>query len=175
MWSLLPSGSFVEFELTFLIQKHHVWNVFGTPVQPPWSLTQDRGLWVARNTFLWVLLTHRNFTEDLGTLRKSLWTIQRSCQRLGLCPSLSLLFYEFMYKYKAKPLLNIIIFHLYIALRLRINLNIVCSDSHHWNYTSTSSVLFITSIFRLDSFTLSWTKILSWIVSHTLEIFFKCN
>jgi hypothetical protein len=110
MQSLPPSGSFAEFQHTFLIQKRFVWNAFGTPIQPPQSLVRDWGLCVARNTFLWVLLTHRNFTEDLRTLRKSLWTIQRSCQWLRLHPSLSLLFHEFMYKYEAKPPLNIIIF-----------------------------------------------------------------
>ena len=101
---------FAKFQHTFLIWKHFVWNVFGTCVRPPWSSAWDRGLWVAINTFLWVLLTHRNFTEDLGTLRKSLQTIQRSCWQLGLHPSPSLLFHKFMYKYEAKPPLNIIIF-----------------------------------------------------------------
>ena len=48
-----------------------VWNT----IWPPQSLALDWGLWVARNTFLWVLSTHRNFTKDLGMLRKSLWTV----------------------------------------------------------------------------------------------------
>jgi hypothetical protein len=110
MWSLLPSRNFAEFQHTFLIQKHFVWNTFGTPVQPPRSLAWDWGLWVVGNTFLWVLSTHRNFTEDLGTLRKSLRIVWRFCWWLGLHPLLFLLFYEFMYKYEVKPPLNIIIF-----------------------------------------------------------------
>ena len=65
-------GSFAEFQHTFLIRKRFVRNTFGTPVRPPRSLARDRGLRVARNTFLWVLLTHKNFTEDLRTLGKSL-------------------------------------------------------------------------------------------------------
>src|SRR6266481_1523782 len=52
-------------------------------------------------------------------------------------------------------------FHLYITLRPRILLNLTHSKSHHLNNTSTRSVSFITTIFRLDSFMLSWTKILS--------------
>ena len=75
MQSLPPSGSFVEFQHTFLIRKCFVQNVFGTPVWPPQSLAWDRGLWVARNTFLWVLSTHKNFTEDWTTLRKSVMDI----------------------------------------------------------------------------------------------------
>jgi hypothetical protein len=31
---LPPSGSFAEFQLTFLIWKHFVWYVFGTPTRP---------------------------------------------------------------------------------------------------------------------------------------------
>ena len=111
MQSLPLSGSFAEFQHTFLFRKCFVWNAFGTPIRPPQSLAQDRGLWVARNTFLWVLLTHKNFTKDWRTLGKSLQTIQESCQWLGLHPSYSLLFYEIMYKYEAKPPPNIIIFY----------------------------------------------------------------
>ena len=110
MQSLPPSGSFAEFQHTFLFQKHFVWNMFGTPIWPPWSLARDRGLRVARNTFLWVLLTHKNFTEDWRTLGKSLRTIQESCQWLGPHPSYSFLFYEIVYKYEAEPPPNIIIF-----------------------------------------------------------------
>jgi len=39
--------------------------VFGTLAQPPWPLTWDWGLWVAENTFLWVITTHKNFPKDL--------------------------------------------------------------------------------------------------------------
>jgi hypothetical protein len=102
--SCLPlSRSFAEFQHTFLIWKHFVWNTFGTPIWLPWSLAQDHGLRVTINTFLWVLSAHRNFTEDLGMLRKSLWTVWRSYQWLGLHPLLSLIFHKFMYKYEAKP------------------------------------------------------------------------
>ena len=111
MRSLPPSRSFAEFQHTFLIRKRFVWNTFGTPVRPPWSLARDQGLWVARNTFLWVLLTHKNFTEDLRTLGKSLRTFQESCRWLGLHPSYSLLFYEIVYKYEAEPPPNIITFY----------------------------------------------------------------
>jgi len=110
MRSLPLSGSFAEFQHTFLFRKRFVWNTFGTPVRPPRSLARDRGLWVARNTFLWVLSTHKNFTEDWRTLGKSLWTIRESCRWLGLHPSYSFLFYEIVYKYKAEPPPNIIIF-----------------------------------------------------------------
>jgi len=110
MRSLPPSGSFTEFQHTFLFRKRFVRNVFGTPVRPPRSLAWDRGLRVARNTFLWVLLTHKNFTEDWRTLGKSLRTIQESCQWLGPHPSYSFLFYEIVYKYEAEPPPNIIIF-----------------------------------------------------------------
>ena len=48
---------------------------------------------------------------DLGTLRKSLRTIWRSCSWLGLHPLLSLIFHKFMYKYEAKPPPNLIIFY----------------------------------------------------------------
>jgi hypothetical protein len=65
---------------------------------------------VARNTFLWVLSTHKNFTEDWRMLGKSLRTIRESCQWLGPHPSYSFLFYEIMYKYEAEPPPNIIIF-----------------------------------------------------------------
>ena len=82
----------------------------GTPIWPPQSLARDRGFRVARNTFLWVLSTHKNFTKDWRTLRKSLRTIWESCQWLGLHPSYSLLFYEIVYKYEAKPPPNIIFF-----------------------------------------------------------------
>jgi hypothetical protein len=68
MQSLPPSRSFTEFQHTFLIRKRFVRNMFGTPVQPPQSLAWDRGLRVARNTFLWVLLTHKNFTWGSGPL-----------------------------------------------------------------------------------------------------------
>ena len=52
MRSLPLSGSFAEFQHTFLFQKHFVGNMFGTPVRPPRSLPQDRGLRVTKNTFL---------------------------------------------------------------------------------------------------------------------------
>jgi hypothetical protein len=68
-----------SFNLPSCSGKHFVWNTFGTPVQPPQSLAWDQSLWVARHTFLWVLLTHRNFTKDLGMLGKSLQTVWRSC------------------------------------------------------------------------------------------------
>jgi hypothetical protein len=110
MRSLPPSRSFTEFQHTFLFQKCFVRNVFGTPIRPLWSLARDRGLWVARNTFLWVLSTHKNFTEDWRTLGKSLWTIRESCWWLGPHPSYSFLFYEIVYKYEAEPPPNIIIF-----------------------------------------------------------------
>jgi len=110
MRSLPPSGSFMEFQHTFLFRKRFVQNTFGTPIRPPQSLARDRGLWVARNTFLWVLSTHKNFTEDWRTLGKSLRTIRESCQWLGLHPSYSFLFYEIMYKYEAEPPPNIIFF-----------------------------------------------------------------
>ena len=111
MRSLPPSGSFAEFQHTFLIRKRFVQNTFRTPIQPPQSLARDWGLWVARNTFLWVFSTHKNFTEDWRMLRKSLRTIRESCQWLGLHPSYSLLFYEIVYKYEAEPPPNIIIFY----------------------------------------------------------------
>ena len=110
MRSLLPSGSFTEFQHTFLFRKHFVQNVFGTPIRPLRSLARDRGFQVARNTFLWVLSTHKNFTEDWRTLGKSLRTIRESCRWLGLHPSYSFLFYEIVYKYKVEPPPNIIIF-----------------------------------------------------------------
>jgi len=44
--------------------KRFVGNTFGTPVRPPWSLARDRGLRVTKNTFLWVLSTHKNLTEN---------------------------------------------------------------------------------------------------------------
>jgi len=131
MRSLPPSGSFAEFQHTFLFRKCFVRNAFGTPIQPPQYLAWDWGLQVARNTFLWVLLTHKNFTEDWRMLGKSLQTIWESCRWLGLHPSYSLLFYEIMYKYKAKPPPNIIIFTLYITLRPRISLNITHSNLRH--------------------------------------------
>ena len=156
MWSLQPSRSFVEFQHTFLFRKRFVRNTFGTPIRPPWFLARDRGLRVARNTFLWVLLTHKNFTEDWRTLRKSLQTIRESCRWLGLHPSFSLLFYEITYKYEAKPPLNIIIFHpLYCSQTKNITEHSTF-QSTPLKHTSARSVLFITSIFRLDSFTLSW-------------------
>ena len=64
MWSLPPIRSFVEFQLTFLFQKCFVWNAFGTPVQPPWSLAPDWGLQVARNTFLWYIRGEDNTVAD---------------------------------------------------------------------------------------------------------------
>ena len=135
----------------------HIQNMCSATTISAW----DWGLQVARHTFLWVLLTHRNFTKDLGTLEKSLWTVWRSCRWLGLHPLPSLLFYRFMYKYKANPLPNN---HLFYILHHSQTENI----SKHimfWfvplKLTLTRSVHFITPIFRLDSFTLSWTKILS--------------
>src|SRR5882724_5287710 len=52
MRSLPSNGGFAEFQHTFLIRKHFVRNASGTPVRPPRSLARDRGLRVARNTFL---------------------------------------------------------------------------------------------------------------------------
>jgi hypothetical protein len=161
MRSLLPSGSFVEFQHTFLIWKRFVWNTFRTPVQPPQSLARDWGLRVARNTFLWVLSTHKNFTKDWRTLGKSLRTIQESCWWLGPHPSYSFLFYEIVYKYEAEPPPNIIIFS---PLHRSQTKNITELNTFWiapWNNTSTRSVSFITTIFGLDSFVLSWTKISS--------------
>ena len=110
MRSLPPSGSFVEFQHTFLFRKRFVQNTFGTPIRPPRSLAWDRGLRVARNTFLWVLLTHKNFTEDWRMVGKPLRTFRESCRWLGSLPSYSFLFYVIMYKYEAEPPPNIIIF-----------------------------------------------------------------
>ena len=90
--------------------KRFVGNTFGTPVWPPWSLTRDRGLRVTKNTFLWVLSTHKNLTENWRTLRKSLRIIRESCRWLDLHPSYSLPFHEIMYKYEAEPPPNIISF-----------------------------------------------------------------
>jgi hypothetical protein len=155
------SESFMEFQPTFLFRKHFVWNVFETPVRPPWSLAQDRGLQVTRHTFLWVLSTHRNFTEDLGTLEKSLWTVRRSCRWLGLHLSPPLLFYRFMYKYEAKPPPNNKSFYILHCSQTEN----ISEHSMIWftplKLTLTRSVQFITPIFGLDSFALSWTKISS--------------
>jgi hypothetical protein len=150
-----------SFNLPSCFGKHFVWNTFGTPVWPLWSLTWDRSFWVARHTFLWVLSTHRNFTKDLGMLRKSLQTVWRPCQWFGLHPSPSLPFNRFMYKYKAKPPSNNKLFTSYIALKLRIYLNISMFWFTPLKLTLTRSVQFIIPIFRLDSFALSWTKISS--------------
>ena len=125
MRSLPPSGSFAEFQHAFLFRKRFVGNTFGTPVRPPQSLPWDRGLWVTKNTFLWVLSTHKNFTEDRGTLGKSLQIIRESCRWLDLLPSHSLHFHEIMYKYEAEPPPNDHLFYtLNVTLKLRITLNL---------------------------------------------------
>src|SRR5882762_5230173 len=49
---LATSGSFAEFQHTFLFRKRFVGNMFGTLVRPPRSLPRDRGLRVTKNTFL---------------------------------------------------------------------------------------------------------------------------
>ena len=138
-WKYIPISHIVKLATkwklcrvsTYLPDLEALWNTFGTPTWPPQSLSRDQGLWVARNTFLWVILNHRNFTEDLGMLGKSLQTVWRSCWWLRLHPSPSQIFHRIMYKYKAKPPLNNILTH---------------------------SILFITPIFELDSFALSQTK-----------------
>jgi hypothetical protein len=107
MRSLPLSGSFAEFQQTFLIWKHFVWNI---PIWPPQALAQNWGLRVARITSLWVFSTHENFTEGLGMLGKFYGSSEKPCWWLLQRPSLSLLFYETMYKYEAKPLQNIISF-----------------------------------------------------------------
>jgi hypothetical protein len=125
MWSLPPSRSFTEFQHAFLFQTRFVGNTFGTPVRPPRSLPQDRGLQVTKNTFLWVLSTHMNFTKDQRTLGKSLRIIRESCRWLDLHPSYSLHFHEIMYKYEAEPPPNDHLFYiLNVALKLRITLNL---------------------------------------------------
>jgi hypothetical protein len=135
--------------------------LFGTPVRPPRSLARDWGPRVARHTFLWVLSSHGNFTEDLGILGKSPRTVGRSCRWLGLHPFPSLLFYRFMYKYEVKPPPNDDPFTSWITLKTKN----ISEHSTFWftplKLASTRSVQFITPIFRLDSFTLFWTKILS--------------
>ena len=57
-----------------------------TFAQPPWPLAQAWRSQVAKNIFLWVELTHKNFTETLGILRIMLWAIWKSYQWLGLIP-----------------------------------------------------------------------------------------
>ena len=71
--------SFAEFELTFLIRNCFVQITLGWP---PWPLDQSWGPRVAINNFLWVGMTHKNYSEGLGMLRKRLWTVQRSFQWL---------------------------------------------------------------------------------------------
>jgi len=96
--------------------KCFVGNTFGTPVRPPWSLARDRGLRVTKNTFLWVLSTHKNFTENWRTLGKSLRIIRESCRWLDLHPSYSLPFHEIMYKYEAEPPLKYHLFNILTSL-----------------------------------------------------------
>jgi hypothetical protein len=116
MRSLPPSRSFAEFQHAFLFRKRFVGNTFGTPVRPPRSLARDWGLWVTKNTFLWVLSTHKNFTKDWRMLEKSLQIIWESCRWLDLHPLYSLLFHEIMDKYEAEPPPNDHLFYILTSL-----------------------------------------------------------
>ena len=131
MWSLPPSRSFTEFQHTFLFQKRFVRNTFGTPVQPPQSLAWDRGLRVARNTFLWVLSTHKNFIKDWRSLGSLYRPSERLANDLDCIPHI--LYYSMKSCINMRLSLHQISssFTLYIALRPRISLNITHSDSHH--------------------------------------------